>query len=62
MENIIYQEHPILHTLSLKVIPLHLQLNSLEVTVIVIFLGLAGTIYYMADVLTPSNARFPAFE
>ncbi|CAF0750820.1 unnamed protein product [Adineta ricciae] len=27
-----------------------------------LFEGLAGTIYYMADVLTPSHARFPAFE
>jgi hypothetical protein len=25
-------------------------------------LGLAGTIYYMADLLDPTHARFPAFE
>jgi len=25
-------------------------------------LGLAGTIYYMADMLNPTHARFPAFE
>jgi hypothetical protein len=31
-------------------------------SVIMIVLGLAGTIYFMADVLTPTNARFPAFE
>ncbi|CAF1179816.1 unnamed protein product [Rotaria sp. Silwood1] len=27
-----------------------------------LFEGLAGTIYYMADILTPAYARFPAFE
>ena len=27
-----------------------------------ITLGLAGTIYFMADVLNPTDARLPAFE
>ncbi|CAF5161703.1 unnamed protein product, partial [Rotaria sp. Silwood1] len=27
-----------------------------------LFEGLAGTIYFMADILTPAYARFPAFE
>ncbi|CAF3030419.1 unnamed protein product [Rotaria socialis] len=27
-----------------------------------LFEGLAGTIYYMADILNPTHARFPAFE
>ncbi|CAF0937397.1 unnamed protein product [Rotaria sordida] len=27
-----------------------------------LFEGLAGTIYYMADILTPTSARFPTFE
>ncbi|UJR21879.1 hypothetical protein I4U23_024952 [Adineta vaga] len=27
-----------------------------------LFEGLAGTIYYMADILSPSQSRFPAFE
>ncbi|CAF5021924.1 unnamed protein product, partial [Rotaria sp. Silwood1] len=27
-----------------------------------LFEGLAGTIYFMADILNPTYARFPAFE
>lgn len=32
------------------------------VPLFIITLGLAGTIYFLADVLHPSNARFPAFQ
>lgn len=27
-----------------------------------LFEGMAGTIYFLIDLLDPSNARFPAFE
>lgn len=27
-----------------------------------LFEGLAGTIYYLVDLLDPQNARFPAFQ
>ena len=30
--------------------------------IIIMFAGLAGTLYYLADMLDPLNARFPAFE
>jgi hypothetical protein len=57
MENIIYQVNLIIHTHFLKV---HIEhLNRVKDYSC---LGLAGTIYFMTDILNPSQARFPAFE